>query len=87
MLVLHDKRMAEAKIIAWLFYVVGVPVYTWAILLNIETWKSNLLFGLAIIMILMKGYFEYQKNNREDRKARQEEAMRQIEIEERKTRK
>ncbi len=72
--------MAEAKVIVWLLYIIGIPVYAYAILLNIETWKSDLLFGLAVIMVIMKGFYEYQKNNREQRKARQEEMLRQIEI-------
>jgi len=72
--------MAETKIVAWLFYLIGVPVYIWSMLLNIETWKGDVLFVLGLLLLGLKAYHDIQKNNREERKARQEEKLRQIEI-------
>lgn len=74
--------MAETKLVAWIFYIVGVPIYIWSMLLNIETWKGDVLFVLGLCLLGLKGYHDIRRNNREERKARQEERLREIEINE-----
>lgn len=93
MFVHHPKRdnsVAHAKIAMWILYTIGIPVYAYAMLLNITTWKSDVLFGVALILGALQAYHNIRKNIREDRKHLWEERkaeldnkLKEIEIRER----
>lgn len=76
-------NVAQAKVILWLYYGIGSSIYAYAIFLNLMTVKADILMGLAIVLALVKAYLDVRKSNREERKARQEERLREIEILER----
>lgn len=76
--------MAEAKLLAWLFYGVGIPIYGYAMYINITTWKSDVLFVAALILVGIETYWKIRKNKRADYKAWQEQILRELEIEKQK---
>lgn len=55
----------EAAKIGWflLSYMVGVPLYIYAFIRNIESVKSTVLFILAVIFLLVRMYYYVKKNN------------------------
>lgn len=79
----RNRKVAEAKIVAWLFYILGVPIWSYAIYINIETWKGDVLFMAGLIVMAIKGYYLIKRNEAMGRKETQEEKLREIEIAER----
>ena len=79
----RHPKVAEAKIVVWLFYIIGVPVWSYAIYINIETWKGDVLFVAGLIVMAIKGYYLVRRNEAMGRKENQEERLREIEIAER----
>lgn len=83
MFVYHYQRnhpVAEAKIVVWLFYIIGVPIWSYAIYINIETWKGDVLFVAGLIVMAIKGYYLIRRNEALGRKELQEEVLRELEI-------
>ena len=55
------NRRMETSIVWKLLTFFGIPAYIGAFLLNITTWKADLLFGLAIAMALIRfGFYCYK---------------------------
>jgi len=83
MFVYHNQgdKVASAKLIAWLFYGLGVPTYVYALYINITTWKSDVLFVMACMVLGIDTYWRIKRNQRADKKSAQEEIIRELEIE------
>jgi membrane protein implicated in regulation of membrane protease activity len=77
-------QMLELKTASVLMYIFGIPLYGISLWINIGTWKSDVLAILGIATLFFNGYWRWRRNLRADKKAMQEEELRQIEIEERK---
>lgn len=69
----------EWKLIATVF---GLSAYVYAILLNIENWKSNILFGIAalfglarLVFFCLRQWQEYQLRKFEVREKNKKESI------------
>ena len=49
--------MGEAKIILWILTGVGLPAYVWAIFLNINNYKADILFFIGGSFVLIRIFF------------------------------
>lgn len=58
-----SKKMIATKVLMWASYLIGVPVYTYALFLNIGTYKSDILFLCALSIFFINGYYKIKKSN------------------------
>jgi len=59
-----QSKMLESKVVVYaMFYVLGIPATILGILENYGTWKSDLLFFLSAILIVLKIYYYYVERN------------------------
>ncbi len=79
----RDNSVAHIKFGVWILYIIGIPIYTYAMLLNITTWKSDVLFIVALLLGGLKAYHDIMRNKREEKKANLENKLKEIEIRER----
>lgn len=73
-------KVAEAKILIWMFYGIGIPTYLYTMYINITTWKSDALFIFSCVLAGIETYWRIRKNKRADKKSLQEEIIRELEI-------
>ena len=78
---LERNKVAEAKILMWLFYGIGIPLYGFALYVNIATWKSDVLFVSGMILVAVRTYYHIKRSDAILRKEKQEAELREIEIE------
>lgn len=54
----NSSRMAEAKIV-WVLLanLIGIPFYVYAFVANFDSIKSTVLFILAVLGLMVRGYF------------------------------
>lgn len=76
----QTERGMEIKLLMGIFTGLGITSYVWAIILNIGSWKSNLLFGLALLFGIAKflryairTWQDYRKGELEIKKIRKEQ--------------
>lgn len=55
------KGDMEGKLIMWILAFVGVPSYLWGLLLNIGTWKADVLFIVSLIFSVIYSVFLVRK--------------------------
>lgn len=66
--VLKQPAMLEAKtILTALFYIFGVPATIAGILLNMGTWKADILFILSAVLIVIKIFYIIREKNQKSR--------------------
>jgi hypothetical protein len=76
----RPKAVAEAKFVVWLFSALGVSLYGYAIFLNITTWKSDVLFVVALGFAFIRLHFYIKQKNQALRKEDEESEMRRLKI-------
>jgi len=76
----RDNKVAEAKILIWLFYGIGIPIYSYALYVNITTWKSDVLFVAGLLLVGVNTYYKIKRENAFLRKEGQEAELRELEL-------
>lgn len=51
----------ELKILFGVFYAIGVPSFIWGILLNMGTWKADVLFVISTVFSVIYGVYFVRK--------------------------
>lgn len=74
-------RRMEAKLILGIFTGLGITSYIWAVILNIGSWKGDVLFGIAVLFGIlkvlrygMKTWQDYRMRELEIREKRRQQA-------------
>ncbi len=62
-----SKPGMEPKLLAMIASILGIPIYGWAIYLNIGTWKGNVLFTFAVTFMIIKIVFYFVKQYQDAR--------------------
>jgi hypothetical protein len=61
------KPGMEPKVLVMIASILGVPIYGWAIWLNIGSWKANVLFCLAVTFMILRIVFYFVKSWQDSR--------------------
>jgi len=77
----RSNKVAEAKVLAWLFWLIWTPLAGYTLYVNIETWKSDVLFLIVLIGFGVRTYFYIKLKNQLIKKTEQDIRMKEIEIE------
>lgn len=76
----RTEGMATTKVILWcLYYILGVPFLGVTFYLNWNTWKSDVMFVLLVVSLLVRLYYGVKKRSQDIR-------MRELQIEEKEMR-
>lgn len=66
------SKMAEAKFVIMLSYIVGVPLGILGIVTNMDSWKSTALFIVMMVYWMGMVYFRFRRQRRLERKEEME---------------
>jgi hypothetical protein len=81
--IIKKQTEMEVKVVSAMLYLLGIPGWIYALYINLGTWKSDVMFGASLLIMGFHAYWRWRRNLRADRKADQEERMREIEMRER----
>ncbi len=76
-------KMAEIKIGLVLVYLIGVPMWTFAFITNLDSWKSAALFIVMMIYWMGVIWFKFRRSRRLERKEEMELRQQELELSER----
>lgn len=81
--VIKKHTEMEVKFFTVFLYFLGIPGWLFTLYINLGTWKSDIMFAVSLLLMGFHAYWKWKKNVRADRKAEQEERLREIEMRER----
>jgi|SRR5688572_13174320 len=77
------KKMAEIKIGIVLAYLIGVPMWIFAFITNLDSWKSAALFIVMMIYWMGMIWFKFRRSRRLERKEEMELRQQELDLMER----
>lgn len=77
------KKMAEIKIGLVLAYLIGVPMWVFAFITNLDSWKSAALFIVMLIYWMGMIWFKFRRSRRLERKEEMELRQQELDLMER----